>query len=511
MTGDTGAPATATDIIPGGGELGALIRAYDWSNTSLGPIDQWPQSLRTATNVVLQSPLPLVMLWGADGVMIYNDAYSALAGKRHPRLLGSRVLEGWPEVADFNRRVMEVGLAGGTLSFKDQQLTLYRNNVPEEVWMDLNYGPVLNENGKPAGVLAIVVETTQRVLAERALAAERAAVEEANRRLAAESEFLHGLFEQAPSLMAMLSGPDHVFRLTNASYRNLIGGREVLGQPLREAIPEIEGQGFLELVDQVYATGEAFIGTGMKASLRRVPDGPLEDRYLDFIYQPVTNAAGQVTGIFVDGQDVTDRLKTERHLRLVVNELNHRVKNTLSMMQAIAAQTFRDGEDLAGAHATFSARVMALGRANDLLTAENWEGASLKDVIARTAAAHSSDGDRFIIKGPVVRLSPKTAMAVSMALHELATNAIKYGALSSPSGMVEVRWTLTPEAAGERLTLTWREMGGPPVAIPARRGFGTRLIERGLAAELDGQVQVLFEPTGVICVVEVSMRPYNDE
>ena len=151
----------------GGGELGALVRQLDWSQTGLGPIADWSSSLKTAVTIVLNSPMPIVMLWGSDGIMIYNDAYSVFAGGRHPRLLGSPVLEGWPEVADFNRRVMEVGLGGGTLSFRDQHLVLHRHGAPEDVWMDLSYSPIRDETGTPVGVLAIVVETTERVLAER--------------------------------------------------------------------------------------------------------------------------------------------------------------------------------------------------------------------------------------------------------------------------------------------------------------------------------------------------------
>jgi PAS domain S-box-containing protein len=146
------------------------IRAFDWSSTELGPIDLWPQSLRTSVELMLASPVAMVLLWGQGGVMIYNDAYSGFAGGRHPRLLGSKVLEGWPEVADFNRSVMEAGLAGQTLSFRDQQLALERTGVPETVWMDLDYSPVRDETGRPAGVLAVVVETTERVRAQQRLA-----------------------------------------------------------------------------------------------------------------------------------------------------------------------------------------------------------------------------------------------------------------------------------------------------------------------------------------------------
>ncbi|MCJ2094501.1 PAS domain-containing protein [Methylobacterium sp. J-072] len=165
--------ATAA-FLPGGGELGAIVRAYDWATTPLGPIETWSQSLRSAVSTVLLSPVPIVLLWGPDGIMIYNDAYSAFAGGRHPQLLGSKVREGWPEVADFNDNVMRVGLAGGTLSYKDQELTLHRYGRPEQVWMNLDYSPVLDEAGEPAGVIAVVVETTERVLAEQQLKASQA-------------------------------------------------------------------------------------------------------------------------------------------------------------------------------------------------------------------------------------------------------------------------------------------------------------------------------------------------
>jgi PAS domain S-box-containing protein len=165
------AAAETTSFPKGGGELGSLIRRFDWAATSLGSIETWPQSLKTTTGMLLMSPVPIVLLWGTDGVMLYNDAYSVFAGGRHPSLLGSNVREGWAEVADFNDNVMRVGLAGGTLAYKDQELTLNRHGRPEQVWMNLDYSPVLDEAGRPAGVIAFVVETTERVRAERLLTA----------------------------------------------------------------------------------------------------------------------------------------------------------------------------------------------------------------------------------------------------------------------------------------------------------------------------------------------------
>ncbi|WP_348739487.1 ATP-binding protein [Pseudomonas rhodesiae] len=149
------------------GEMAQRIRAFDWSTTDLGPIDRWSTSLACTVQMMLASPVPMVMLWGRAGYMIYNDSYSAFAGGRHPYLLGTPVELGWPEVADFNRHVVDTCLAGGTLSFNNKDLVLLRNGLPETVWLDLYYSPVAGDDQQPAGVLAIVVETTELVKSEQ--------------------------------------------------------------------------------------------------------------------------------------------------------------------------------------------------------------------------------------------------------------------------------------------------------------------------------------------------------
>lgn len=290
-----------TAFLSGGGKLGKLIAAFDWSTTPLGPIPEWSQCLKTAVSIVLRSEVAMVMLWGPTGVMIYNDAYAVFASGRHPFLLGSNVREGWPEVATFNDHVMEVCLQGGTLAYRDQELTLYRSGRPEQVWMNLDYSPILDQAGKPAGVIAIVVETTDKVAAERWRSSER--------------DRQRQMFDQAPGFMAMLSGPDHVFELTNAAYMQLVGHRDVLGLPVRAALPEVQGQGFFELLDQVYTSGERFVGSALKARIQHTPGVPAEDRFMDLVYQPVRSPNGEVIGIFVQGVDVTDRLIAENSLR----------------------------------------------------------------------------------------------------------------------------------------------------------------------------------------------------
>jgi two-component sensor histidine kinase/PAS domain-containing protein len=239
---------------------------------------------------------------------------------------------------------------------------------------------------------------------------------------------------------------------------------------------------------------------------RRVPhDRPRrrQERWISAKGRGFFDDGGKPTRVVGATVDITERKRAELHLRLLVNELNHRVKNSLATIQAIAAQTFHAARSLPQAQEAFSARIVALAEAHDLLTRENWEGADLLDLLGRLEDLHGGPG-RFTTEGGSVRLSPRMALSLSMALHELATNAVKYGALSTPRARCGSPgpW---PGGAHPRLVLTWTESGGPPVSPPTRRGFGSRLIERGLAAELSGEAHIDFRPDGVVCRIEAGL------
>lgn len=196
--------------------------------------------------------------------------------------------------------------------------------------------------------------------------------------------------------------------------------------------------------------------------------------------------------------DITDRKRSEEHLRMLLDELNHRVKNSLSTIQSMVRQTLLDGADIREARDRLESRLLTLAGAHDLLTRQGWSATGLEEIVRLSLAPFSAGGtfeERFRLSGPVTPVQSRTALSLTMALHELATNAAKYGALSAPGGKVTLTWA----REGTTLTIDWTERSGPPVKPPERRGFGTRLLERGLARDLNGTVALDFAPEGVHC------------
>lgn len=319
------------------------------------------------------------------------------------------------------------------------------------------------------------------------------AVQADNQRLETERNQLVEMFMQAPGFVTILSGPEHVFQMHNPAYAQLIGHRAITGKPIRDALPELEGQGYYEFLDTVYETGEPHEGRASRVQLQRTPDAPLETVYLNFIYQPIRDGSGKVAGIFVQGHDVTDTVTAADRQKLMIDELNHRVKNTLATVQSIAVQTARSHADPKTFAEGFQARLLALSHTHDLLTRSHWEGADLRAILEHETEAHGPH--RISLNGAPVALGAAAALSLGMIFHELATNAAKYGALCVPDGRVLIDWGVADQTR-PMLHLTWREIGGPAVTPPTRRGFGSRLIERNVRHDLAGEVKLEYATSG---------------
>ncbi|HVJ37615.1 MAG TPA: ATP-binding protein, partial [Stenotrophomonas sp.] len=386
----------------GGGQLGGLIAQYDWASTALGPIEGWPAVLRTTIALMLQSPVAIVTLWGEEGVMIYNDAYSEFAGDRHPRLLGSNVREGWDEIASFNDNVIRHVLLGNQpLSYKDMELTLNRDGQFKRLWVDVDYSPVQDEHGQAIGVLAIVVETTERLLVERTRA-------EDYRRLAQ-------LFEQAPSFMAVLRGPEHRFELANPAYRRLVGHRDVVGHPLGEVLPDAVAQGYLRLLDSVFESGEAYSARGAPYAMQPYPGGPVTQRVLDFVYQPIKNELGEVSGVFVEGIDVTERARAEGRREALVALTDHiRDADRPEQVGSLATRT------LGGAlNASRAGYAQLLGDGDLLQIESDWTAEGVESLVGELRLLDFGTFLHSLRQGEIVRiddvsLDPRTSAAADI-------------------------------------------------------------------------------------------------
>ncbi len=295
------AAATLRPIF-GSGEMADLTRAFPWGDTSVGPIDQWPETLLITVNTILNSRHPMFLWWGGDLIQFYNDAYRpSIREDKHPSALGQLGRECWQEIWHIIGPQIDAVMTRGEATWHENQLVpIFRNGKLEDVYWTYGYSPVRDSTGQIRGTLVVCTETTQSVLAKKQL--ER------------ESQRLAELFQQAPAFFAALTGPEHRFELVNLPYQELIGQRDVVGKTLQEAVPESAEQGFIEILDRVYRTGEPFVGRGMPIQLARAKTQPLELRYLDFVYQPRYEADGRISGIIVLGIDVTENRRTEQLL-----------------------------------------------------------------------------------------------------------------------------------------------------------------------------------------------------
>jgi len=222
---------------------------------------------------------------------------------------------------------------------------------------------------------------------------------------------------------------------------------------------------------------------------------------------PLRDASGRVIGAINMLVDITERKRAEEHQRVLIDELNHRVKNTLATVQSIATQTIRTSADIESFSENFEARLLSLSKAHELLTRQAWTGVNLRDIVRQELEPYD-DGSatRVRLEGADLILEPRVGLALSLVLHELTTNAAKYGALSDEQGIVTVRWSASESGTPDVLRIDWIESGGPPVTRPVKRSFGTRLIERSMTQDLQGLARLDFDPAGLRCILQLPLN-----
>lgn len=407
---------------------------------------------------------------------LVNNRFCEIVGYTEGELLDMRMqdITYQPDLPE-NLRLLETLLATGE-SFEIEKRYVRKDG--SLVWVANTISGLRDNSGQIRRLVGVVIDISERKRAQ-----------EMERRLAAII---------ASSDDAILSTD---LNMTIKSWNT--GAERLYGHSVDEAI----GQSVMMLVPEDRSDEEpailAQIRAGQKVepyeTKRRRKNGQLVDVLLSV--SPIYDPYGRIVGASKIAHDISAKKEAERLQTVLVGELNHRVKNVLATVMAIARQTLGRGDVDRTSVETFDARLTSMARAHDLLIHGNWEQAELTAVVRQALSPYPKE--RFEIHGPTMQLAPRAVVSISLALHELATNAAKYGALSVPDGRVAIVWSLEGDGS-DRLRLRWQEAGGPTVEPPTRRGFGSRLIENLLAAELNGEVQVSYEPSGLICEVRAA-------
>ncbi|HEU4584800.1 MAG TPA: ATP-binding protein [Gemmatimonadaceae bacterium] len=335
---------SAHQLFAGPGEMHERGRSFGWASTSLGPVEKWPAALRTVIRTALDSPFPINIWCGPELILIYNDAYRSVLGVKHPAAFGSPGAtvweEIWPEIGPLFQRIRE---GGPPVLATDAPFRMRRSGAAdakgagEPAWFTYSLSAIRDSSGRILGFFNIVAERTEAVIAERRAWAERMTAMRALDIAEAARARLAEIFRQAPALMAVFQGPDHVFTLANDAYYATVGQRELIGRPVLEALPELRNQGFADLLDLVLSTGEPFVGHEVPVRLARWPGSPPEERFITFIYHPLTDPDGTVSGVLAHGMDVTEGVRARSEVeRLLVDSESARTALESAHAQLLA-------------------------------------------------------------------------------------------------------------------------------------------------------------------------------
>ena len=465
--------------------LDTMLRASD------GILDMLPIAtfICDAAGVILQYNQRAVEIWGRapNPGQTHDDFRGALR---------SFELDGTP----IARSMVAEVLATGTPVRAAERIVERADG--SQVIVSINIDPLRDAKGHLVGAVNCFLDITERKRMDEALEHSRLVALEQEQRLAATYEHAAiGISEIAPD-GHFLRVNEAICAITGFSRDELLSGRLFRHTHPEDADPDREG--FRKQVAgelDFYSIEKRFIRKDGRVIWLSVRSSPVwaDEHHLLYVVRVV--------------QDITERKASERRQKLLIDELNHRVKNTLATVQSLATQTARAAPTPEAFRERFEGRLIALSKAHDQLTVHHWESADLRDLLSGSLAPYAGAGERIVLRGEDVELRPRAVLTLAMAFHELTTNAAKYGALSAAGGRVEIRWQpVDGERGGRRqLKIDWIEEGGPPVVEPERRGFGSRLIEGSIAAELGGQARLDYEPDGLRCEIVIPLETATAE
>lgn len=534
--------------------MAARIRDHDWGATPLGPITDWPQSLRTAVDIVIGSGHAMQLAWGAERTILYNDAYAPMLGERHPAAIGRPFRAAWPDIWDEIAPLVDRVFAGETVRFEDMPLVMTRHGYPEDTWWNFSYSPVRGEDGGVAGLLNVTIDATPKKRAERAEAELRAGERdqafllEFSDAIRAESA-TSSVADRALRLVAAKLGLDRCYLV---SFDLAADRAEFPRQFVRDGFAPLPSgvtlSDFPASVKQVLertlviddADADPALGEADRASLatigqrsfvaasqRRGPGNPIA-ALVAVSFEPRHWTSGEVALIEEVAERTwaaieharaeaaqrqnEDRLQAlVQHQSVLVAELQHRVRNILTVVRSVFGRTIEAGGGLEQVADHFRGRLDSLARTQVVVTQSAAGDVDLQNLIRDELLSVGAAGNANVtIVGPDVRLSAKTAESIGMAIHELTTNAIKYGALSAAGGELRIEWTqekTDPNLVNRndlRLVIRWTEQGVRAVDLrPARRGFGSELIEDALPYRLGAETSLEFRGGGVRCTISM--------
>lgn len=506
-------------FLEGGGKTGALMRAHDWSHSPLGAPETWPQSLRAIVALLLHSKFPMFVAWGEQLGFLYNDPYAEILGAKHPQSLGARFYDIWSEIWPDISPLIDAALAGEASYREDLPLLMNRQGYDEQTWFTFSYSPVRDESGRIAGMFCTCTETTERKKAEDALRQSRAQIEaelsDTKLLQALGAELMHeadtgALYEKVIDAATAIMRSDFASMQMLHPERGRAGELRLLtfrgfdsGAATFWEWVDVQSQGTtcgaalrsrqrviaadVEACD--YIAGTEHLQMFRQTGIRACQSTPLLARSGNLVgmisthwrspHRPTDRQLQLLDLVARQAADILERSQARQTEQLLVEELNHRVKNTLASVQAIVQHTLRSAKDPTHFAASFSGRIQSMARAHSLLTSTVWKGADLRDVIRDQLQLGPIDESRLTAWGPTVRMPPQMVQHVALMLHELGTNSAKYGALSRERGWVTINWSVEDSL----LRLKWVEQGGPPVSAPVKRGFGSTLIEQSARSE----------------------------